>query len=150
MWARRLIAGVLPAAVMVLGASGVSGQDYPSKPIRIYANQPGGAFEFFARVYSQGLKELLGQPVIVDNRAGNIIPAEIVSKSPPDGYSLLSHGVPLAFGAFMQKMPYDPMKNFQPISSDGERAAGRARAPVGTGKVRAGVDRSRQGQAGSA
>lgn len=116
MWARRLIAGVLPAAVMMLGASGVSGQDYPSKPIRIYSNMPGGVFDFMARVIAQGLTSPLGQPVIVDNRPGNIIPAEIVSKAPPDGYSLLSHGVPLATGALVQKMPYDPMTDFAPIS----------------------------------
>ena len=116
MWARRLIAVVLPAAVMVLCAGGVSGQDYPSKTIRLYANQPGGVFDFLARVIAPGLAGPLGQPVIVDNRPGNIIPAEIVAKAPPDGYSLLSHGVPLATGALMQKMPYDPLTDFLPIS----------------------------------
>ena len=116
MWERRLIAGVLPAAVMVLGASGVSGQDYPSKTIRIYSNQPGGTFDFLARVIAPGLAVRLGQPVIIDNRPGNIIPAEIVAKAPPDGYSLLSHGVPLATGALVQKMPYDPLTDFLPIS----------------------------------
>jgi len=116
MWARSLIAGVLPAAVMVLGASGVSGQDYPNKTIRIYSNQPGGVFDFLARIIAQGLTGPLGQPVIVDNRPGNIIPSEIVAKAPPDGYSLLSHGVPLATGALVQKMPYDPLKDFQPIT----------------------------------
>ncbi len=116
MWARRLIGSVLPAAVLALGASGVSGQDYPNKTIRIYSNQPGGVFDFLARVIAQGLTGPLGQPVIVDNRPGNIIPAEIVAKAPPDGYSLLSHGVPLATGALVQKMPYDPLTDFLPIS----------------------------------
>ena len=91
-------------------------QEYPVKLVRIYANQPGGVFDFLARVYSQGLAVPLGQPVIVENRPGNIIPAEIVSKATPDGYSLLSHGTALAFGALMQKMPYDPLKDFQAIS----------------------------------
>ena len=64
MWARSLIAGVLSAAVMVLGASGVSGQDYPNKTIRIYSNQPGGVFDFLARIIAQGLTGPLGQPVL--------------------------------------------------------------------------------------
>jgi len=99
-----------------LATSCAWGQEYPVKPVRIYANQPGGVFDFLARIYSQGLAGPLGQPVIVDNRPGNIIPAEIVSKAVPDGYSLLSHGTALAFGALMQKMPFEPLKDFQAIS----------------------------------
>ncbi len=91
-------------------------QEFPHKPIRIYANQPGGIFDFMARLFAQGATGFLGQTVIVDNRPGNIIPAEIVAKAPPDGYSLLSHGVALATGALMQKMPYDPLTDFAAIS----------------------------------
>ncbi len=91
-------------------------QEFPHKPIRIYANQPGGIFDFMARLFAQGATGFLGQTVIVDNRPGNIIPAEIVAKAPPDGYSLLSHGVALATGALMQKMPYDPVTDFLAIS----------------------------------
>ena len=91
-------------------------QDFPVKPIRIYANQPGGIFDFMARIFAQGPGSHLGQPLIVDNRPGNIIPAEIVAKAPPDGYSVLSHGGALAMGALMQKMPYDPLKDFAAIS----------------------------------
>jgi tripartite-type tricarboxylate transporter receptor subunit TctC len=101
--------------MLTLPAGGAHAQEYPTKPVRIYANQPGGAFDFLARIYSHGLAPRLGQPVIVDNRPGNIIPAEIVSRAPPDGYSLLSHGTALAFGALMQKMPYEPLKDFQAI-----------------------------------
>jgi tripartite-type tricarboxylate transporter receptor subunit TctC len=113
---KYLIAGVLTAAVVTPGAESAWGQNYPSKPIRIYANQPGGVFDFLARVVAQGLTGRIGQPVIVDNRPGNIIPAEIVAKAAPDGYSLLSHGAPLAFGALMQKMPYDPLTDFRAVS----------------------------------
>ncbi|MBI4190913.1 MAG: tripartite tricarboxylate transporter substrate binding protein, partial [Betaproteobacteria bacterium] len=112
----RFVVGMFSIAVMVLGVSGASGQDYPNKTIRIYSNMPGGVFDFLARIIAQGLTGPLGQPVIVDNRPGNIIPAEIVAKAPPDGYALLSHGVPLATGALVQKMPYDPMTDFSPIS----------------------------------
>ena len=96
--------------------TGTLAQEFPHKPIRIYANQPGGIFDFMARLFAQGATGFLGQTVIVDNRPGNIIPAEIVAKAPPDGYSLLSHGVALATGALMQKMPYDPVTDFLAIS----------------------------------
>ena len=55
-------------------------QEFPHKPIRIYANQPGGIFDFMARLFAQGATGFLGQTVIVDNRPGNIIPAEIVAR----------------------------------------------------------------------
>ncbi len=97
-------------------ASCAQAQDYPVKPIRIYANQPGGIFDFMARIFAQGPGGPLGQPVIVDNRPGNIIPAEIVAKAPPDGYSVLSHGGALAMGALVQKMPYEPLTDFAAIS----------------------------------
>lgn len=96
--------------------TGTLAQEFPHKPIRIYANQPGGIFDFMARLFAQGATGFLGQTVIVDNRPGNIIPAEIVAKAPPDGYSLLSHGVALATGALMQKMPYEPLTDFAAIS----------------------------------
>lgn len=94
----------------------VLAQEYPIKPVRIYANQPGGSFDFLARIFAQGATGFLGQPLIVDNRPGNIIPAEIVAKAPPDGYSLLSHGVALATGALVQKMPYDPLTDFAAVA----------------------------------
>ncbi len=108
---------VARVCAVVLASAGIAGaQEYPNKPIRIYANQPGGIFDFMARIFTQGAGGFLGQPLIVDNRPGNIIPAEIVAKAPPDGYSLLSHGGALATGALVQKMPYDPLTDFAAIS----------------------------------
>ena len=106
----------LVPTLIAFSTIGVQAQEFPHKPIRIYANQPGGIFDFMARLFAQGPTGFLGQAVIVDNRPGNIIPAEIVAKAPPDGYSLLSHGVALATGALMQKMPYEPLTDFLPIS----------------------------------
>jgi tripartite-type tricarboxylate transporter receptor subunit TctC len=108
---------VTRVGAVALASAGIAGaQEYPNKPIRIYANQPGGIFDFMARIFTQGAGGFLGQPLIVDNRPGNIIPAEIVAKAPPDGYSLLSHGVALATGALVQKMPYDPLTDFVAVS----------------------------------
>jgi tripartite-type tricarboxylate transporter receptor subunit TctC len=101
---------------LAFSSGAASSQEYPAKPIRIYANEPGGVFDFLARVYARGLSGPLGQPVIVDNRPGNVIPAEIVSKSNPDGYSLLSHGTALAFNALLRKAPYDPISDFRAVS----------------------------------
>lgn len=117
--ARFPLARTMPAVWLIgcaIVAGSAMGQEYPVKPIRIYANQPGGIFDFMARLFAQGPGGPLGQPIIVDNRPGNIIPAEIVAKAPPDGYSLLSHGVALATGALVQKMPYDPLTDFAAIS----------------------------------
>lgn len=109
--------GTLVCALLMAAATGsVCAQDYPVKPIRIYANAPGGVFDYMARVISRGLAGPLGQPIVVDNRPGNVIPAELVSKAPPDGYHLLSHGQALIVGTMLQKMRYDGFADFQPIS----------------------------------
>jgi len=109
--------------VLGLGAAVATAQEYPVKPIRIYCNVPGGVFDFMARLAAQGLAGPLGQSVIVENRPGNVIPAEIVARAAPDGYSLLSHGQALGIGTLLQKMTYDPWADFQPISQ-------MARAPL--------------------
>src|SRR5258705_5467581 len=74
---------------MVLGSSVVSGQAYPNKTIRIVTTNVGGGSDTLARVLVLGLSESLGQPVIVDNRPAGPLSGEIVSKAPPDGYTLL-------------------------------------------------------------
>ena len=73
----RLLMMVAMGIAVAAGAADV--QNFPVKPIRIYANQPGGIFDFMARIFAQGPGGPLGQPLIVDNRPGNIIPAEIVA-----------------------------------------------------------------------
>lgn len=123
MWSTRAVLVALWAAMTVSAAGAVPAQEYPVKPIRIYANQPGGVFDYMARIMSRGLAGPLGQPVIVENRPGNVIPAELVSKAPPDGYHLLSHGQALMVGALLQKMRYEPFADFQTISMT-------ARAPL--------------------
>jgi tripartite-type tricarboxylate transporter receptor subunit TctC len=95
-------------------------QAYPSKPIRLvvpYA--PGGAVDSLARPVAQKLSEILGQPVIVDNRPGAnaTLGADNVARSSPDGYSIvLTSIVHYLVPFFSKNVPYDTMKDFTPIA----------------------------------
>src|SRR3954466_9003507 len=112
---RALLAGLL------LVCSSVFAQDFPSRPIRLIVTvPPGGAADFIARLVGGKLSESLGQPVVVENKAGasGTIAADAVAKAPADGYTLLqnsitTHGIgPHLF----QTLPYDPVKDFSPVS----------------------------------
>ena len=104
----------MPAAVMAQGA-------WPNKPIRIVVPfAPGGTTDILARTLAPELTKALGQPVVVENRggAGGNIGAEVVAKSPGDGYTLLmgtvgTHGINKSL---YSKLPYDPQKDFAPIT----------------------------------
>lgn len=97
------------------GAGPACGQDYPNKPIRIVTSEPGGGSDFTARVLAQGLTVSLGQQVIVDNRAGTIAAAQIMTKAAADGYTLLSYNNSLWTLPLLQKTFYDPVRDFSPI-----------------------------------
>ena len=93
---------------------------YPSKPVRfIVPFPPGGAVDYYARTVQGRLAETLGQPVVIENRAGasGMVGAELVAKSPPDGYTLLIGNIAsLAMNVgIYSKMPYDPVKDLTPI-----------------------------------
>ncbi|MGZ3330068.1 MAG: Bug family tripartite tricarboxylate transporter substrate binding protein, partial [Xanthobacteraceae bacterium] len=78
--------------MLLVPATPLSAEDYPSKPIRILAGAaPGGLIDLFARTFAQRLQERSGQPVVVENNsvATGTIGADLVAKSPPDGYTLL-------------------------------------------------------------
>ncbi len=110
-------AWMLSVGAIVLGAGVVSGQNYPYKPIRIVVPGIGGGSDFMARLIGQGLAGPLGQQVVVENRPTGIIPAEIVSKAQPDGYTLLLSGSGLWLAPFLHdKLPFDPVKDFSPIT----------------------------------
>jgi tripartite-type tricarboxylate transporter receptor subunit TctC len=110
----------LAAIVLLLIAPVVWAQAYPSKPVRlISAYPPGGGGDAVARVIAQALTDQLGQQVIVDTRAGasGVIGTSVGAKSPPDGYTLLLGSVaPLGILPGSTKLPYDPRKDFQPLS----------------------------------
>ena len=114
----RLVIWMLSIGMMVLGAGMVSGQDYPSKPIRIVTTNAGGGADFVARLIAQGLITNLRQSVIVDNRPGSaIISGEIVARANPDGYTLLVGSDGMWIVPLLQKNPpYDPVRDFSPIT----------------------------------
>ena len=98
-----------------------SAQTYPSRPIRLIVPlPPGGAADGVARVMAEKLSERLGQPVVVDNRAGaaGIIGTDLAAKSTPDGYTLLlgNAGTHAINPSMYNKLPYDPVADFEPIS----------------------------------
>jgi tripartite-type tricarboxylate transporter receptor subunit TctC len=96
-------------------------QSYPSKPIRLVVNSgPGGPSDLIARGFSQLMPQTLGQSVVVENRIGaaGIIGADAVAKSAPDGYTvLITVSSPITLNPyFYTKLPYDPHKDFTPLS----------------------------------
>jgi tripartite-type tricarboxylate transporter receptor subunit TctC len=114
-----LLAGVLlPAA---LAPPCAAAQGYPAKAIRmIVPFLPGGPNDILGRVIAQKLTEQLGQQMVVDNRggAGGIIGAELAARAVPDGYTLLLGGTAsLSINPGLhRKLPYDPLKDFAPVS----------------------------------
>ena len=105
-----LIAAVLPSHA----------QDYPNRPVRMVDPfSPGGSTDILARIAAQKLTDRMGRPFLVENRAGGggHIGAELVAKSPPDGYTLLVAGVPQAIGMTLyKKLNYDLAKDLAPIT----------------------------------
>lgn len=100
--------------------SGAVAADYPTRPIRMLVGfSPGGPNDTQARLIGQKLNTSLGQPVVVDNRAGadGIIAADMVAKGNPDGYTLVfvSAGHTIAHN-FHRSMPFDPLRDFTPIA----------------------------------
>jgi tripartite-type tricarboxylate transporter receptor subunit TctC len=96
----------------------VQAQGFPLKPIRIVTNEPGAGLDFSARLIAQGLSERFKQAVIVDNRggAGGIIAGELVAKAAPDGYTLLFYSNGLWTVPLLQKAPFDPLRDFAPVT----------------------------------
>jgi tripartite-type tricarboxylate transporter receptor subunit TctC len=113
-----LSAGAL--AALFAAGTGWAQQAYPAKPIRlIVAFAPGGIADFSARSVSQKLSESLGVPVIVENRpgAGGITGAEVVAKSPPDGYTLLVTSISHTINPSIRKnLPFDAVRDFAPVT----------------------------------
>jgi tripartite-type tricarboxylate transporter receptor subunit TctC len=110
-------------AALALAAAGLpASAAWPEKPIRfIVTFPPGGSTDFVARVLQPHLEKTLGQPVIVENRAGagGVIGVDAAAKAPPDGYTVVLGGagavaINVALG---EKMPYDPQRDLMPVTN---------------------------------
>jgi len=108
------LAGLLAAAPCLAQEKG-----YPSRPIRLVVPfAPGGTNDIAGRIVADKLSERLGQPFVVDNRAGAnmVVGCEIVSKAAPDGYTLLIVAAGFAVNpSLRKKLPYDSLKDFSPV-----------------------------------
>lgn len=119
--AARLMNALVMIALATAVAPGVQAQAYPSKPIKLISPYPpGGGTDAAARIIAQALSDQLGQQVVVDTRGGasGLIGTELAAKSAPDGYTIvLGNVAPLAIlPAATPRLPYDPLKDFSPIS----------------------------------
>ncbi|VCU67966.1 Tripartite tricarboxylate transporter family receptor [Pigmentiphaga humi] len=118
---RRLALGLLLLSPLAAATAEESATSWPGKPVRLVVNfAPGGAVDVVGRAVSAALLPRVGQPVVVENRAGagGGIGAENVAKSAPDGYTLLvSAGTLFSIGPFVyDKMPVDPFKDLVPVA----------------------------------
>jgi tripartite-type tricarboxylate transporter receptor subunit TctC len=123
---RSLLHAAGAASLAALSAAGlaprpVRAQAFPSKPVRVIIGFPaGGPLDAHARLWSEPLAKLLGQPVIVDYKAGagGTVGAQAVAGAPPDGHTLLlaNTGTMVINPALYRKLPYDTLKSFVPVA----------------------------------
>ncbi len=110
----------LIAFLLLVVSGNVFAQQWPQRAVKVVVPfPPGGVTDSIARITADWLTPRLGQPVIAENRPGasGAIAAEFVARSEPDGYTLLSASAPqLAVLPYVQKIGYDPVKDFAPIS----------------------------------
>ncbi|MGZ8265815.1 MAG: tripartite tricarboxylate transporter substrate-binding protein, partial [Burkholderiales bacterium] len=113
---------VLLAAALFAGGA-LAQQSYPSRPLRLVIPwPPGQATDLAGRVVAMKLSEVLGQPVVADNRpgAGGMIGTDVAAKASPDGYTLLAASSgPVTINPLLQKAPYDAERDLVPVANVG-------------------------------
>ena len=114
------IARCLPAALASLVFATAFAQGYPTKTIKVVVPwPPGQATDVAARIVSEGVSANLGQQLVVDNKpgAGGTLGSEFAARQPADGYTILAGSSgPISISPLLQKLPYDPAKDFEPIA----------------------------------
>ncbi len=114
-------------AALVCAASTAAAADYPTRPVTfVLGFAPGGPSDVVARLVGRRLEQVLGQPVVVENRAGagGNVAGEMVARATPDGYTLLlgSNGILATNVSLYKKIGFDPAKDFAPITLVGAQA----------------------------
>ena len=112
---------ILVALMSCLSLAPACSQDFPNRPIKIIAPYVAGAStDALARTVAQAMSQDLGQPVVVENKpgAGGIVAADLLAKSAADGYTIMltSEGILAINPALYQKIPYDPISDFDPLT----------------------------------
>jgi len=107
-------AAICAGMTIIHAGSGYS-QEFPGKTIRIMTAGVGGGADFASRIIAQNLARPLGQQVVVENRGG-IIPQQAVAQAAPDGHTLLLHSGSTWLAPFLEDTPYDPIKDYAPIT----------------------------------
>jgi len=112
---RSRITGHALAVALLLAAGACAAQSYPAKPIRfIVGFPPGGTNDILARALAPKMSEYLGQPVVIENRAGasTAIATELAARAAPDGYTILLNAAGHATNPALMKLPFDPVRDF--------------------------------------
>ncbi len=124
LWNATITLMLLSTVLAADNAGAQRSQDkYPSRPIRLIVPfVPGGGTDILARLVGQKISDALGQPVVVDNRAGGggTIGAETAARAAPDGYTLCMVSTSYSTNAAMFKLPYDPIRDITPIALLGD------------------------------
>src|SRR5262245_38458404 len=117
----RSTTGGAVLALALIGAAPAQAQTYPSKPVLVIAALAAGTgLDTLVRVYTDKLAQSLGQPTVVENRAGSagLVAGEAIAKSTPDGYTLgvFTSAVMAIRPTLLKRMPFSPSADFVPIA----------------------------------
>src|SRR5205807_8207247 len=120
-FSRTAVLSAIIAMSAWVPAQSARAQTYPTKPIHLIVPYPaGGGTDFFARLVGQKMSEIIGQPIVVENKPGAAtnLGADFVAKAPPDGYTMLLGDVATyaANPSLYKKLPFDPSKDFAPVT----------------------------------
>ncbi len=119
-WIKALAIGIGSLLLAASSARSQDAKDWPSKPVRIVINfAPGGTTDNAMRPFTERLSKSLGQQFVIENRGGasGAVGAEAVAKSAPDGYTfLVTPSLTMVIVPHLRKVPYDPFKDFKPVS----------------------------------
>jgi tripartite-type tricarboxylate transporter receptor subunit TctC len=116
----RALCGAMAIVALMAGIAGAHAQDWPTRPIRVVSPFPAGsASDTTSREVLGKLQQILGQPMIVENRpgAGGVLGFDDVAKADPDGYTLVTSSTSMATGRVLHnELPYDPLNDFVPVA----------------------------------
>ena len=124
---RRFLVCFAVAACLLAVMPAIRAADYPTRPLTlVVAFTPGGASDVLSRILARKLEQILGQPIVIDNRpgAGGNVAAEAVAHSAPDGYTLFTgnNAILATNAALYKKINFDPVADFAPIGLIGSQA----------------------------